>query len=70
MHLVEMGGCQVLRLRPGLFIWVDEDATWEEVREIEWVHATARIVLGRSPNERVIIRQAWATCMVAEEVMD
>ena len=66
MHLVDIGHKEVQALKLGDFIL--EDGEWEQVLEIDWVHATAHIVLG--PRERVIMRNAWYTLRVAREVMD
>ena len=67
MHLLDVGYRQVQQVRVGQWVQV-EGSDWEEVLEIDWVHATAHIVLG--PRERVIMRNAWYTLRVAREVMD
>lgn len=68
MHLVDIGHKEVQALKLGDFIL--EDGEWEQVLEIDWVHATARIVLGLRGRSRIVVRNAWSTVQVAVEVMD
>lgn len=70
MHLVDCGHKEIQMLRVGDFIKVHKDGEWEQVLQIDWIHATARIIVGLGARSRIVARDAWYTVPVAVEVMD